>query len=114
MGDWNGASLSQARNRYAALQMAVRLYNDHLRTVHPEFRHWKRKLSATYAIPTFLPLVSSVVDFLLNPTSAVNFSVLLPFWFAALLIGLVIISVRGRGTRRYREQWLQEHGQPPP
>ena len=104
MGDWNAGSL----------RASVRIYNDHLRAIHPEFRHWKRKLSATYTIPILLLLVSVPVEAWLYPTSSFNFYVVLPFWFAALFIGLVIISVRDRGARRYRGQWLKEHGQPLP
>jgi hypothetical protein len=88
----------------------VRIYNDHLRTNHPAFRHWKRKLSATYPIPILLLFAGGFMSiWFAIPPSGVNFAVALPFWLAAILVGLASISVRRRGTRKFRQQWIQEH-----
>ena len=91
----------------------VYMYDDHLLEKHPVYRTWNRRLSALYLVPILLlfgSLPASIIAAV--PPSGVNLSAVLLFWLLALLSGLLIIRVRGRGTKRFRESWIQEHGQP--
>jgi hypothetical protein len=100
---------SAGERRYAS----VYAYNDHLRDKHQEYRTWKRRLSALYAVPIALLLASVPASVIrASATSGVDLLVFLMFWVLALLAGLLIVRVRGRGTKRFRNSWLQEHGQP--
>src|SRR5262249_27784890 len=79
------------------------LFDAHVEQHHPDFVLWHNRVQYYYAIPILLFLTGFPVAFLFTPSL-----ILLP-WLAAFLVGILVHSLIARGTRRFREEWSQQH-----
>jgi len=89
----------------------VRTGSEHVHTKHPDYQRWSRRTSFYYLIPLLLFVGSIPIAVLVSASvKQLELFTILFSWLEALVVGATILSAKERGTKRFRESWLQEHG----
>ncbi len=84
-------------------------YNHHLKSTHPEFARWDKRMLVAYYIAV-VPFASlSVIATQIAESNLRNLFFGLSF-ISALAVVILVRSLRRMGTRKFLERWHAQHG----
>src|SRR5690348_5143970 len=94
---------------------AQSVYDTHVYENHREYGKWSYRTLFYYLIPVLVFVGSAGAAWLVQALSAPNFLVVVTFfafWALAFAAGVAVRLFRRRGTRRFHELWITDHGRP--